>query len=67
MANNGKYIKHIRHISRRIQLVRNDKECNLHNTVWCEGGLKLDDIGTNNVRGDQLNSILRHDMIRLDI
>ena len=50
MDKNGKDTKHNRHISRRMQFVRNVEECNLHKTVWCEGGWKLSGIGTKNVR-----------------
>ena len=41
MANNGKDTKHTIHIARRMNFVRNSGECNLHKTVWCEGGLRL--------------------------
>ena len=50
MDKNGKDTKQTRNISRRMHLVRNGKEWNLHKTVWCEGGMQLEDIGTNNVR-----------------
>ena len=49
MPNNGKNTKHTRHISRRIYFVRNGEELNLHKTVWYDIGLKLADIGTNNI------------------
>ena len=48
MANNIKYIKHTRHISRRMHLVMNGSEYNFHKAVWCGGDLQLVDIGTNN-------------------
>ena len=50
MAKNGKDTKHTRHIFRRIRFVRNSNECNFHKTLRCEGGLKLSDIATNNIR-----------------
>ena len=50
MANNGNYTKHTRQISRIMHVVINDEEWKLHKTVWCEGGLKLEDIGNNNIR-----------------
>ena len=50
MAKNSKDTKHTRHISRIIHFVRNGEECNFHKTVWCEDGLQLAEIGTNNVR-----------------
>ena len=52
MTNNSKDTKHI---SRRMYSVRNYKECNLHKIVWCDEGPKLADIGTKNVRDDELN------------
>ena len=48
MVNNDKDTKHIINIDRRIHLVINGEECNLHKTVWYELGLKLSDIGTKN-------------------
>ena len=66
MSKNNKDTKHIRHISRRIQFVINDKECNFHKTVWCEGCLQLSYTGTNNGREDELNPRLGYDMVRLD-
>ena len=50
IAKNGKDNKHTRQISRIIYFLRNDEEWNLHKTLWCEGGLQLADIVTNNVR-----------------
>ena len=49
MANNGKDTKHIRHISRRMNFVRNGEKCKMHKIDWCEGGLQLADIVTKNV------------------
>ena len=66
MAKNGKDKKHTRKISRRMNLVRNGEECNLHKTLWCEAGLHLKDIGTNNVRGDELNHILVYAIVKLE-
>ena len=50
MADNGNETKQNRHISRRMNFVRNDEEYNFHKKVWYEGGLKLADIGPNNAR-----------------
>ena len=49
MAENGKDTKHTRHIARRIHFVRNGEKFKMHKIDWCEGGLQLADIGTNNV------------------
>ena len=55
MYNNCKDNKHTIHISTRMHFVRYSEECNLHKKLWCEGGLQLVDIGTNNVREDEMN------------
>ena len=34
--------------------------------MWCEGGLQLADIVTNNVMEDEFNPILGYSMVRLD-
>ena len=49
MANNGKDTKHTRHISRRMNFIRNGEKCKMHKIDWFEGGLKLTDIATKNV------------------
>ena len=49
MAKNGKYTKHTRHITRIMQLVRNGEKFKMYKIDWCERGLQLADIGTNNV------------------
>ena len=66
VVNNGKDTKHTIHISRRINFVINYKECNFHNIVRCEAGLKLADIETNNVREDEFNPILGYSRLGLD-
>ena len=55
MSNNCKDTKHTIHIFRRMCFVRNGKKWNLYKTVWCEGGLQLEYIVTNNVREDEFN------------
>ena len=42
------------------------ENANLHKTVWCEVGIKLEDIGTRNVRDDELNPRLEYSMVRLE-
>ena len=66
MAKNGKYTKHTKHIYRRIHLVGNGAECNLHKIFWCEGGIQMSDIGTKSVRGDELDPILGYAIEILD-
>ena len=65
MAKNVKETKHTRKIDRRMNFVINDEDCNLHKTIWCEGGLKLEDIGTKNVREYELNTRLGYAMVTL--
>ena len=38
----------------------------MHKTVWCEGGIKLAEIGTKNVGEYILNPRLEYDIVRLD-
>ena len=52
MSRNGNYTKHTIQISRRMYFVINGKERKIHKAVWCEGCLKLSDIGAKNVRED---------------
>ena len=66
MANNGKDIKHTRHITRRVNFVRNGEKCKIHNIDWCEGGLELADIATKNVGENYLNPRTKYIMVRLD-
>ena len=48
MAKNGKDTKHTGKFSRRIHSIINVEECNMDKTVFCEGGLMLEYIVTNN-------------------
>ena len=66
MANKGNDIKHTIIIDIRMHFVRNVEECNFHNTVWCWGGLKFAEIGTENVSKYELNTILVYAIVRLD-
>ena len=49
-----------------MRFIRNCEDCNMHNKVWCAGGLQLADIGTKSVREDELSTRLGYDMVRLD-
>ena len=66
MAKNGRDIKHTIHISRRMHFVRNGENCKMHKIDWCEGGLQLSDIGTNNVSETDLTPRMKYIMVRLD-
>ena len=65
MTKNGKYTKHTRHIFRIMHFVRNNEQWNIHN-IWCEEGLKLEDIGTKNFREDEFNPRVVYPMVMLD-
>ena len=66
MAKNGKDTKHTRHISRRVHFVRNGENWKMHNIDWCEGGLQLADIATNNVGKNDLNTRIKYIMVSLE-
>ena len=66
MANNGRYTKHTRHIARIIHFVRNGEKCKMHKIDWCEGGLKLSYIGTNNVSEPDLTPRMKYIMLILE-
>ena len=66
MAKNGKDTKHTIHIARIMHLVRNGEKCKMHKIDWCEGGLKLSDIGTKNVSEPDLIPRNKYIMVRLE-
>ena len=49
VANNGKDKKYNRHVSRRVDFLRNGEKCRIQNIYWFEGGMQLEDIATSNV------------------
>ena len=49
MDNNGKYTKQTRNIARIMHSVRNGEKWKMHKIDWCEVGLQLADIATENV------------------
>ena len=66
MAKNGKDNKHIRHIARIMHYERNGEKCQMHKMDWCEGVLKLADIGNNNVSEPDLTPRMKYIMVRLE-
>ena len=66
MTKNGNDAKHTRHIARRMHFVRNGEKCKMHKIDWCEGGLKLADIGTKNVSEPDLTPRMNYIMVRLE-
>ena len=66
MANNGKDIKHTRHISRRMHIEGNGEKCKMHKIDWCEGGLQLADIGNKNVSEPDLTTGMKYIMASLE-
>ena len=63
---NGKNTKHTRHIARKMNFVRNGEKCKMHKIDWCEGGLQLADIGTNNISEPDLTPRMKYIMVRLE-
>ena len=66
MARKVKYVKHTRHIARRVLILRNDVYCKMNNIEWCEGGLQVADISTKNVGESDLNLRMKYIMVSLD-
>ena len=66
MANDGKYTKHTRHITRRVNFVINGENFKMHKIEWCEVGLKLAYIATNNFGDNDLNHKIKYTMVRLE-
>ena len=66
MTKNGEDNKHSRHIYRRVNFVRNGEKCKMHKFDLCERGLNLAGIGTNNVGENDLNTIMKYIMVRLE-
>ena len=66
MSNNGNYTKHTRHISRRVNFVRNGDKRKIHNIYWYEGGLHLSYIANNNVGKNDLNTRMKYIMVSLE-
>ena len=56
MDNNGNYTKNTSHIARRVHFVRNGDKCKMYRIDWCEVGLQLAYIATNNVGDNYLNT-----------
>ena len=66
MDKNGRDTKHKRHSSRRVYFVRNCENYKIHQIDWCEEGLQLADIATNNVGENHLNPRMKYIMLRLE-
>ena len=66
MAKNGRDTKHTRHIARRMHFGRNGEKCKMQKIDWCEGGLQLADIGTNNVSEPGLTPRMKYIMVGLE-
>ena len=66
MTNNVKDNKHTRHISRRVHFLIKGEKYKIHNIEWCEGGLQLANIVTNNVGDNDLNHRIKYIMVRID-
>ena len=65
MANNGKYTKHTRHITRRMHFVRNGEKCKMQKIDWCEVGMQLEDVGTKNISEPDLTPRMKFILVIL--
>ena len=54
-AKNGKDSKHTTHIFIRVHFVKNSDNCKIHKIEWCEVGLQLEYVATNNFGGTYFN------------
>ena len=66
MAKNGKDTKHTRHISRRMNFVRNGEKFKMNKIDWFDGGLQLADIATNNVGEPDLTPMMKYITVNTD-
>ena len=66
MSKNVNYSKHTRHIARRMVFKRNGEKCKMHKIDWCEVGLKLAYIATNNVGEHDLTPRMKYVMVIID-
>ena len=66
MDKNGKDTNNTRNISRRVNLARNGENCKMNKIEWCEGGLQLTHIATNNIGETDLNTRMNNIMVRLN-
>ena len=66
MANNCKDTNNISHICKKSKFVRNGENYKIHKIDWCEGGLQLADIATENVGDNNLNPRMKYIMVILD-
>ena len=62
---NGKDTNSTSHVYRRVHFKKNGEDFKTHKIDWCEGGLQLSEIATNNVGENDLNTRMKYIMIRL--
>ena len=65
MAKYGKYTKHTRNISIRVDFLRNFEKWKMPKIDWCEEGLKLADTATKNVGENILNPRMKDIIVKL--
>ena len=66
MVNNGKDNKHTRHIAMRMLIVSNGEKFKMNKIDWCEVGLQLADIATQNVGENDLTPAMKYIMVTLE-
>ena len=49
-----------------MNFIRNGEKYNMHKINWCEGGLKLADIGTKNISEPDITPRMKYIMVRLE-
>ena len=65
MAKNVQDTKNTRHITRRMNFVRNREKCKMHKIYCCEGGLQLAYVATKTVSEPDLTPRMKYIMVRL--
>ena len=66
MDKNFKVTKHTRHISKRVNFVRNGEKSKMNKINCYEGGLQLEDITTKNVGDIDFKTRMEYTMISID-
>ena len=49
-----------------MHFAKNGEKCKMQKIDWCEGGLQLANIGTNNVGDSDLTPKMKYIMVRLE-
>ena len=66
MANNVKYNNNSIPIAMIVHFVGHGENWKMHKIDWCERGMQLTDIATNNAGKHDFTTIMKYIMVRLD-